>query len=380
MTPIYLDNSTLTRPSDEAVSGMLPYFSNAFESYHAPYTPSSLCVQVKRSYEAIYSFLGASEQDSVILTSSNAEAINQVLLSAYFDLALPTGKNQVIFLNSDEAPFLMGANRLEKLGCVCKMVEGTPTIDKIADMISPRTSMISLSWGNGLTGTMIPVYEIAALCEERGIRFHLDVTHVLGKQIFDLKDLGADIITFDGKHLHAPRGCGGLWIKENVTCSPLIMGGIEQGGKRAGDLDVPSLIALGIAASQAKESLDLICTETARLRHLLEAEVLKVFEGAEVLFQDNTRLPHISAISFPGVSNEALLFRLAQKKIFASIGGGSFQQIGILLETLGIQPETANSTISFSLSRYTTESEILKAAQIIAEEALSLRKITGSLL
>ncbi|MEX1013335.1 MAG: aminotransferase class V-fold PLP-dependent enzyme [Waddliaceae bacterium] len=380
MTHIYLDNSTLTRPSDEAVSEMLPYFSNAFESYHAPYTPFNLCTQVKKSYEKIYSFLGANPEDSVILTSSNAEAINQVLLSAYFDLAMPTGKNQIIFMSSDEAPFLMGANRLEKLGCICKMLDGVPTAEKIADIISPRTSMISLSWGNGLTGTMIPVYEIAALCEERGIRLHLDITHVLGKQIFDLKDLGADIITFDGKHLHAPRGCAGLWIKEKVTCSPLIMGGIEQGGKRAGDLDVPSLIALGVASQQAKESLDLICTETARLRQLLETQILKEFTNARVLFQDQIRLPHITAISFEGVSNEALLFRLAQRKVFASIGGGSFQQIGILLETLGIEASIANSTVSFSLSRYTTEEEVLNAASVIVEEAISLRKITGSLI
>jgi len=378
---IYLDNSMTTRPSMHAVSKMMPFFSDMWGTPSAPHLGGQeILPYITESYKAIYSLLGAREIDDFVFTSSGAEAINQVILSSYFDATVPSGKNQYITSQVDEAPSIMAIGRLEQLGCVGKMVHpdknGQVTAKILSEAISPRTAMISLSWANGLTGIINPVSDIAKLCQERGILFHLDATHVLGKLYFDLEEVGAHFVSFNGDQLHAPKGTGGLYIKAGTKCSPLILGGIEQGGLRAGSYNVPGLIALGHAAKEAVESRDLLCAEVARLRDKLEMSIVANYPEAVPFYSDQERLPHCTTIAFPGITNEALLYALNRKGLYASIGGGSFQQLGLILAGAGVSEILAHTAISFSLSRETQEEEIVKAVDIIVDAAKRLRRIS----
>lgn len=382
MRPIYFDNSMTTRPSEGAVSGMIPYFTDMWGVPSAPHLMGqNLFSALKESYQAIYDLLGASERDTVVFTSSGAEAINNALMSGYFDITASSGKNQFITSNIDEAPTLMAISRLEELGCVGTSVpvnnSGQVSVEALGDAITPRTAMVSLSWASGLTGVIQPVEEIASLCKERGILLHLDATHVLGKLFFELDGIGADLISFNGDHLHAPKGTGGLYIRSGVKCSPLILGGMEQGGHRAGSYNVPGLVGLGIAAKEALECRDLLCMEVARLRDKLEESIIGEIPESVIFFRDQERLPHCTTIGFPGLANEALLFLLNKKGVLASIGGGSFQQIGLVLAASGVDEGLAHSAISFSFSRETTEDEVNRAAEIIVECAKKLIKTSA---
>jgi cysteine desulfurase len=379
---IYLDNSMITRPSETVIAKMLPYLTDMWGTPSAPHQKGQeLFPSINESLRAIYALIGAKETDDLIFTSSGAEAINQVILSTYFDITRPTGKNQYITSHIDEAPAIMSIGRLEKIGCVGKMVNanknGMVTAEAIAEAITPRTALVSLSWANGLTGVINPVSEIAALCHERGIRFHLDATHILGKLFFELEEIGAHLITFNGDQLHAPKGTGGLYIKEGINCSPFIVGGLEQAGHRAGSLNVPALVAMGQAAVEALDTRDLLCTEVARLRDKLEQGIVNEYPQAIAFFCNQERLPHCTTIAFPGIVNEALLYALNRKNVFASIGGGSFQQIGLILANNGIPLPLAHSALSFSLSRETTEDEIDRAIAIIGEAARKLKKVSA---
>lgn len=381
---IYLDNSMTTRPSEKAVSCMLPFLTDKWGSPSSPHQMGQeLYPDIEKSYREIYALIGAKEGDNFVFTSSGAEAINHVISSAYYDVTIPTGKNQFVTASTEEAPAIMAIGRLEQLGCVGKMVdpnkEGKITADAIGDAITPRTAMVSLSWANGLTGVVNSVGDIATLCQERGILFHLDATHVLGKLFYELEDVGADFITFNGDHLHAPKGTGGLYIKEGVTCSPFIVGGIEQSGYRAGSYNVPGLIALGHAAQEALDSRDLLCTEIARLRDRLEVEVQEEVPGSIPFFRGQERLPNCSTIGFPGIANEAMLYALNRKGVFASIGGGSFQQIGLILKASGVEETIAQTAVSFSLSRETHEDDIERAIAIIVETAQQMKKLSEGL-
>jgi cysteine desulfurase len=382
---IYLDNSMTTRPSSRSVSAMIPFFSDLWGSPSAPHKMGQeLFPFMESNLNSIYKLLGAKETDDFILTSSGTEAVNQVVWSVYQDITRNTGKNQFITSNIDEAPAIMAIGRLEQLGCVGKMLDaskdGTITVQAIADAISPRTAMVSLSWANGLTGVINPVAEISKLCKERGIFFHLDATHILGKLFFDLDEVEVDAITFNGDHLHAPKGSGGLWVREGIKISPFILGGMEQGGHRAGCLNLPSLAALGCAAEEAMDSRDLVCTEVARLRNKLESTIVQEISGAVSFFNDQERIPHCTAIGFPGIANEAFLYVLNKKNVFASIGGGSCQQIGLVLAASGIEETLAHTALSFSLSRETHEEDIDKALEIIIETAKQLRYLSEKLI
>jgi cysteine desulfurase len=228
-----------------------------------------------------------------------------------------------------------------------------------------------------MTGVIQPLDEICKLCEERDIRLHLDATQILGKGFFDLSERPIHLISFNGDQLHAPKGTGGLYIRDAVKCSPFIVGGIEQGGLRAGSYNVPGLAALGEAAREAIDSRDLMCTEVARLRDKLEEKLLKNIPDSLSFFADQERLPHCFSIAFPGVVNEALLFLLNRKGVYASIGGGAYQQIGLILMASGIPENIAHSALSFALSRETSEEDIDKTVEIVSESVLKLRKVSS---
>lgn len=382
---IYLDNSMAARPSAKGISAMMPYFTDHWASPSSPHTMGQQSTgAVREAYQSLYDLLGAGKDDAVIFTSCGAESVNHVFHSVYMDIALPRGKNHFITGKTDEAPALMAMHQLEELGCVGKCVDvdrqGQVTAELLGDVLSPRAALVSLSWGDGLTGVIQPVEEIAALCEERGILFHLDATHVLGKIYFTLDDVKADLISFNGPQMHAPQGTGGLYIRHGLKISPFIAGGMEQGGLRGGGLNVPGLASLGIASKEALDARDLMCTETARLRDRLEKNISSQLDDTSVFFQDQHRLPHISCMGFRGVANEALLYLLNKKGVMASIGGGSFQQIGLVLMAAGVEETLAHSSLSFSLSRETTESEIDRAAEIISEAVNQLRKYSRALL
>lgn len=378
---IYLDNSTIASPSEIALGKMVPFLNKYWGTPSAPHHKGQeLFPAMEVAYRSLYQLFGASEQDDVIFTSSGAEAVNQAIFSSYCDISLTAGKNQFLASSIDEAPTIMSLGRLERFGCVSKLLKASPNgyveAQAFADYINPRTALLSLSWANGLTGVIQPLNDIVALCKDRGIRFHLDCTHALGKLYFDLGELGADILTMNGTQIHGLKGSGAICIREHVKMPPFIVGGLEQGGRRAGDVDVASLVALGAAAEEALQCRDLLCTEVARLRNKLEEGISAGFPDARIFFRDSERLPHCTAIGFPGIANEALLFALNKRHVYASIGGGTFQQLGLILEACGINGPLAHSALSFSLSRDTTESQIERAVDIIVETAHKLRKVS----
>lgn len=381
---IYLDNSTTARPSELAVSAMMPFLTTYWGSSTTPHQKGQeLYPFLIEAYKELYSFIGAKENDQLVLTSSGSEAINHVIQSVYRDITLVTGKNQFITSKLDEAASMMTISRLEPFGCVGRMMDSTKggkvSASSLADCLSPRTALVSLSWANGLTGVVQPIEEIAALCRQRGVRLHVDATHVLGKLVYELEEMGIDYLTCNGEQIHGPRGSGLLYIKQGIACSPFIFGSADQAGMRGGNLNMPNLMGLASAAREALESRDLLCTEVARLRNHLERGIVKGFPAAKVCFADEERLPHCTTLFFPGISNEALLFYLNRKGLCASIGGGNFQQLSLLLSAAGVSKELAQSAISFSLSRYTTEGEIDRAISIIADSAHSLSLLSKNL-
>ena len=378
---LYFDNSMTTRPSQAAVRAMMPYLSDRWGLPSAPHRRGhALLAPIEKSVSAICRLVGAGDDDTFVFTSSGAEAVCQVINSCYEAITLLNGKNHYLACVNDEAPAIMAIGRLEALNGSGKMVginaNGVVTAAALGDALTPRTALLSLSWANGLLGVIHPVDALSALCRERGVALHLDATHLLGKVDFNLAAVAPDYLTFNGDQLHSPAGSGGLIIRRGASCTPLIAGGLEQAGMRAGSYSIAHLVALGVAANELAESRDYICSEVARLRDKLEQGIVAGFPEAHIFFRMQERLPHISVIAFPGIANEALLYLLSKEGVAASIGGGSFQQISLQLTNCGVDATLANSAISFALSRETTESDVDQAIARITEAAGRLRPLS----
>lgn len=353
-----------------------------FFNYHQGYpNQESLLPALKEARQALCDLVGTQKEHYFIFTSSGAEAVNHAILAAYLDITRQTGKNHFIASQLDEAPAIMAMDRLKQLGCVFQMAPAGPhgyvTARAVAETITPRTALISLSWANALTGVIQPVAEIAAICKERGIRFHVDASHVLGKGAYTMEASGADLLSFNGESFFGPNGSGGLFIKAGVEISPLIMGGDEQGQLRGGRFNPRTLIELGQAARAAIDLTDQMSLETARLRSRFESLILENVKEARVLFAEEERLPHLSALLFPGAASDALLYLLHQKGVFATSGGGGIQQMAPLLKACHIPEPDCYCGLSFAFSHLTTEEEIEEGAHIISEVVHQVQYIAG---
>jgi cysteine desulfurase len=378
---INLDSITSCEPSASAIRAMLPFFETHWGSLSSPHAlGQELLPEVEKSLKAIYGLAKVSEDDLFVFTSSGQEAVTQVVQSVYRSVSRKHGKNHFVTSCLDEAASILAISRLEEDGCVLRMAHvtknGYVTKDTIADCITPRTALVSLSWGSALTGVFQHVDEVADLCKQRGILLHLDITHVLGKVFLDTAHIPWNYLTFNGVQLHAPQGTGGLFIKKGAPISPIIFGDKDLIQMRGGSMNVPLLSALGQAAEEMKQNQNLYSIEVARLRNMFEQKIQEGCPEAKVLFKDEERLPHCSTIAFPGVKSELLLFELNRKQIFANMGGGTYQQIELVLSASHIDPILAKCALSFSLSKNTTEQQVTSAAQIIQEIILKLRKIS----
>jgi cysteine desulfurase len=381
---IYLDHHSATRPCEPALDRMRPYLEEHWGASFAPHRMGQeLIASLDVRYQMIYDVVGADWKESFVFTSSGAEAINQVLWSVFLELSRKEGKCHFITSCMEDAPTMQMLKRLEELGCYVKIApvdaQGKIEVAKLAEMINPRTAMISTTLAHGLTGVIQPIEEMAQLAKEKKVLLHVDTSYAMGKYYFSWADLGADYLTFSGDRMHALKSSGGLFAKAEAPLVPLILGGSEQAGLRGGAFDIPSFMALSAAAQQASLYLDAMSLEVARIRDCFEADLQAEIPEIKILFQETLRLPNTSVVIFPRVHHEALLYFLNRKGVYATAGGPYCQHLSRILIQLGFSEEEAQSAVSFSLSRMNTQEEMARAVKIIAEAVRSLQTLSEGL-
>ena len=342
---IYLDAHSATRPDPWIIDS---FSSNLQEQWR---TFSSL-----EALEKLKASLGAAKESTFVLTGSTGETMEQIFLANYIDVVRERGRNHLLTTPLEELPTLQAIKRFEELDCAAKWItlneQGQVTKEALEEALNPRTALVSLSWANGLTGVVHPLADIAKVCKEKDVKLHVDASYVIGKLHFQLQDLGVDFFSFDGALLHAPRGISGFFRKG--------VSDIEN---------LPALSALNEAVEQTLSRFESVCTETARLRDYFERGIRAGFKEAQILFETAERLPNCTAIAFPGVHAETLLYALQRQGIYASIGGGRFQKLSALLKTCGVEEPLCHSALSFSLSHDTTQEEVERAVEIIVATA-----------
>lgn len=363
---VYLDNHTTTRPLPKAVDQMVYLHKEEWGSLTSPHEMGSKLYPItETSLKKTYKLIGAKESDHFYLMGSGVEAVSQIIWAHYLDEIRESGRNHLLTLAVEDLSILHSFNGLEKMGCLGKMLpvndKGHLVKEELEAAIRPRTSLLSLSWAHGLTGVIQPLEEIARVCKEKNISLHVDVSSVLGKLYFRFQDFECNYLSFDGEKIHAPKGVAAVFAKTSMAHIP--------------NFNVPSLAALAVSLEYVYDRFDHLSTETTRLRSKLEEGIL---EGV-VLFKEAERLPNVTAIAFPGLDAEALLFLLNRRGVFATCGGGNAQKLSSVLQACGIPRELARGAISFNLSCETTEEEIDYTLETLKTCVKKLRNIGGVL-
>ncbi|NCC40825.1 MAG: cysteine desulfurase NifS [Gammaproteobacteria bacterium] len=378
---IYLDNNATTMVAPEVVEAMLPFLTEQFGN------PSSLHqygnkvgLALKKARAQVQALLGAEHESEIIFTSCGTESDSTAILSA---LAAQPGRKEIITTVVEHPAVLTLCEHLEKEGYTVHYLKvdakGRLDMGAYMDLLSNRVAIVSVMWANNESGTLFPVEEMAELARSAGVMFHTDAVQTVGKVPIDLKETAIDMLSLSGHKLHAPKGIGVLYLRRGTRFRPLLRGGHQERGRRAGTENSASIVALGQACEMAQRHMDYEKTFVRALRDRLEQGILATVPHCFVTGDPGNRLPNTCNIAFEYIEGEAILLLLNKQGIAASSGSactsGSLEPSHVM-RAMGIPFTAAHGTVRFSLSRYNTSDEIERVIVAVPLIVAQLRKLS----
>lgn len=377
MQRIYLDNNATTPILAEVLEAMLPYLTGSFgnpNSVHSMGIEARAAVEHARSQVA--ALVGA-EPESVLFTSSATESINTVFAGTAIG-ARPCGR--VVVTTVEHAAVLQNALALEQQGFEFVRVgvtsNGQLDLPKLEQALSPDTILASIMWANNETGVIFPIQEVAQLCNERGIPLHVDAVQAVGKIPVSMSDLGIDFLSISAHKIYGPKGIGALVSRQPTNLRPLLIGGHQEYGRRAGTENVAGIVGFGHAAQLARENLHDRVKLTSNLRNRLEAAIKQRILGAEINGGECLRISNTANVSFDGVDSDALVTVLDSQGVCVSTGSAcqsdSLSPSHVLM-AMARSYEKANEAVRFSVSHLNTELEIDNAGDALEHAVAALR-------
>ncbi|HUL13254.1 MAG TPA: aminotransferase class V-fold PLP-dependent enzyme [Methylococcaceae bacterium] len=367
-TVIYLDNNATTAVAPECIEAMTRCLRDHYGNPSSKHAAGEAAkAQTLAARAKVASLLGASPAE-IVFTSGGTEAIHQAILGG---LALASGKWRIVTSEVEHPATLMLLKHLETLGVevVYLPVDGLGQLDlgELDQAITEDTALVTLMWANNETGVLFPIEEAAALAAAKGVLIHSDAVQAAGKLPIDLNKVPLDFLSLSGHKLHAPKGIGALFVRKGRKIPPLLFGHQER-GRRGSTENVPAIAALGIAADLAAAGLDTHVTHVAGLRDRLESGLLAQLPQASITGSAARRLAGTSSLNLGSIEAEIVLNELDRAGICASAGAAcsaTGTEPSHVLRAMGLTPQAALSTIRFSLSRYSTASEIDQVIQLL---------------
>jgi len=362
-TKIYLDNAATTKITDNVIEAMLPWLKEGYGNASSLYSlgrKSAIALSKARAQCA--EALGCDSRE-IIFTSGGTESDNTAILSAAHS-ARESGKRHFITSAFEHHAILRPMERLEKEGfTVTYLPVYENGIVRPADLeaaITPDTSFVSVMAVNNEIGTIQPIKELAAICRERGIIFHTDAVQAIGNIPFNIHEQGVDMLSLSGHKLHAPKGIGILYVRDGVPLAPALLGGAQQGGRRAGTENIAAAAALAEALRASEAGLSEKTAKLLAFRSRLINEISRI-PSAKLNGDPTARIPSNVNFSFAGQESETLILKLDLRGI--AVSGGSACASGSLdpshvLKAIGCTPTEAKGSLRITMSDLTSGSDI----------------------
>ena len=380
MKTVYLDNNATTAVAPEVFEAMKPFLT---ERYGNPSSAHSFGGNVKRDIdrarEQLAALIGA-DPSEIIFTSCGTES-DATAIRSCLDR---TRDRRHVATTRVEHPAVRGLCRwLGERDCrVTELAvdsDGRLDWEELEDALTPDTAVCSVMWANNETGILFPVEKIAQVCKARGIPFHTDAVQAVGKVPIDMSRSAIDMLSLSGHKLHAPKGVGALYVRRGTRFSPFMIGGHQEGGRRAGTENVASIVGLGKAAELAMQRMDDENTRVRAMRDRLEEGLLADCPDTFRNGAKEDRLPNTSSVSFQYVEGEAILLLLDKVGIAASSGSactsGSLEPSHVL-RAMGVPFTRVHGSVRFSLSVYNTDEDIDHTLEQMPPVIERLRKMS----
>jgi cysteine desulfurase len=361
---VYLDNNATTPIVPQVRDAMLPYLDDKFgnaSSMHSFGREAKKALEESR--ETIARVLGASRKDCICFTGSGSEADNMALRGA--SRALQQKGKHIVTSALEHHAVLHTCKDLEEDGFAVTYVKpddtGMISAEAVSKALRNDTILVSIMHANNEVGTINPIAEIAKVVKARDILFHTDAVQSFCKVPFTVDSLGVDLLSLSAHKIHGPKGVGALYIREGVSLKPLIFGGQQEDGRRAGTENIAGIVGLVAAAQLAFSNLEKSVSRMKALRDKLEKGLIEKIPHTKLNGHPTQRLPNTLNLSFPFIEAESLILDLDLQGVAASSGSacssGSGDPSHVLL-SMGIPHEICRGSLRFSLGTENKEKDI----------------------
>ena len=378
---IYADHAATTAMSEAAIDAMTRCMREEYGNPSSLYQIGQRAKEVlEQAREDVASVIGA-EAREIYFTSGGSEADNQAIRSAAL-AGKKKGKTHIISTAFEHHAVLHTLEQLKTEGFDVTLLDvhenGVVLPEEVEAAIRPETALVTVMYANNEIGTIQPVREIGAVCRAHGVLFHTDAVQAVGPLSIDVKAENIDYLSASAHKFHGPKGTGFLFARKGVPLLPLINGGAQEKGKRAGTENLPGIVGMAAALKETVTSRD---SEAARLTKLRDRLIagLKEIPHSALNGDAEKRLPGNVSFCFEGIEGESLLLLLDEKGISASSGSactsGSLDPSHVLL-AIGRVHDVAHGSLRLTLNEENTPEEADQIIQAVTETVEYLRSFS----
>lgn len=362
---IYADNAATTKLDPDAFAAMEPFLKEEFGNPSQPYSFAGACKKALKGAKEVVAECINAEPDEIYFTSGGSEGDNWAIKNG------SSNYNSVLTSSIEHHAILSSCGSVERKGInvIYLPVEhnGVVSPEQLAKHLAVRPSLCSIMTANNEIGTIEPIEELAHIAHKHNSIFHTDAVQAVGHIPIDVKALDIDILSASGHKFNGPKGIGFQYIRRGVTIAPLIDGGSQQSGYRAGTENIAGIVGM---ATALRKSCARIQSESERLRRM-EKTFLDVLNDEKIDYIRNgaeKRLPGNINVSFRGASGEMLLHRLDLMGIYVSTGSACDSketQISHVIKAIDVPKEYAKGTIRITFGSINDESDATDVAKAI---------------
>jgi cysteine desulfurase len=385
MSLIYADNNATTQIAPEVYAAMIPYLTGEYFNPSSMYEPARRTAQaVTQARRTVAGFFGAIEPQDVLFTSCATESNNAAIVGT----ARANPARRHIITTAVEHPAVlevckeMGRNGYD-VTFLSVDRDGNLDLRQFIRALRPDTLLVTVMHANNESGVIFPIEQLSRIAKETdaAIVFHTDATQTVGKLPIrlDREFAHVDLLSFSGHKLHAPKGIGALFVRRGTAWRPWMIGGHQEGGRRAGTENVPYIAGLAKAVELAAASPPDEEIRIRRLRDRLEQGILERIAWIEVNGRDAPRLPNTSNVACHFIEGEGILYQLNEHGICASSGSactsGSLEPSHVL-RAMNVPFTAIQGSVRFSLSRYNTEQGVERILEVFPSIVANLRRLS----
>ena len=376
---IYLDNAASTQIHDDVLNSMLPFLKEQYGNPSSIHRYGRLTRKaIHKARKQIASLINADPAE-ILITSGGTESNNMALVG----ISSQFPSSQIITSSIEHDAILEPCKKLYSNGFQVDYLSvdkfGMIDVSDLQNIISKKTSLVSVMFGNNEVGTIQPIKEIAKICHENQILFHTDAVQTVGKIPVDVKELGVDLLSISSHKLHGPKGIGALYIKDGVKIDPIILGGGQEFRLRSGTENVASIVGFGQACEIAQNHLVENISLIKKLQTLLVQKVLDEIPETTFNGHSESRLSNNAHFTFLGVNGEDLIIKLDEYGIAASTGSAcsvNTQKASHVLESMGFSLEQITGSLRLTVGIFNTENEINETVDILKKVVEELRAVS----